>query len=283
MNKIKCLIFDDEDISVISNTLNQNWLTLSKHYPHLPELETQEVDDKEAARKILQTPGHGFQLFLCDILVPNKKGISEMHGLSLIRLAKSGIAIPVVIGLSKGPDKTHAGDFYGKIIDAGVDEHFEKSPFESNSGLEMTERIVRYLEVKGLLRYQGVLNREIGQENSETLDAAYTKIGQINLSPIASYFCFNRSAENVYLSALKPGLSGADVLVARYSSSNIDLSRKGVLLKISRDPERLKQEFELYENEIVGDQKFSSSLIVDYLSMVGEHLEANLSIMAKHS
>src|ERR1035437_753777 len=268
MSKISCLFFDDQEdeIERISFSLKDNWRTIRSEHSHVPELDIRVISDQGVARKILQNPGHGIQLFLCDVLIPDRDGESQMHGLSLIRLAKSEPAVPVAVALSKGPDQKHAGDFFGKIMDSGADLFFEKGPFESKLGLAMTKEIVQLLEAQGLLRYLGILHKEIGHEQSTALKSAFEKVGQSNLSAIADYFCFSKSAEDVDISALKPGLSGADVFVARYSSTKTDLSKKGVLLKISRDAAFLRREFDTYQREVVAKQTFSSTLIVDCLS-----------------
>ena len=269
MNEISCLIFDDQadDAERIAYCLSENWRAIRLENNHVPELKCSTVNDENTARKILGTPGHGIHLLLCDVLIPDREGKSQMQGLLLIRLAKSAPSVAVAVAISKGPDERQIGDFYGKIADSGADLFFEKGPFQSKAGFAMTEQIVQLLEARGLLRYRGTLHKEINSEKSPALESAFECIGQSNLSAIASYFCFNSTAEQVFLSALKPGLSGADVLVARYASTTSDLSNKGVLLKISQQPDRLLQEFNLYQKEVATQQLFASRLIVDFLPM----------------
>lgn len=269
MSKIKIVIFDDEndDAKRVAFCLTEYWDRIRAGARHVPEIDCQIVNDETVARGMLTTAHHGIQVFVCDILVPDKKGLPQMHGLSLISKAKNAPAIPVVVAMTKGPDTPQSGDFYGRISKAGADLVYEKGPFVSATGFEMTEAIVRKLEVAGQLLYRGQVHKEAGNENSAALESAFERIGEANLSAIANYFCFNSTAQNVWLSSLKPGLSGADVLLARYSSTDVDLSKKGVLLKISNDTKALQKEYDLYDKEVRTNQSFSSRLIVDFLNV----------------
>jgi hypothetical protein len=269
MSKIKIVIFDDEneDAKRVAFCLTEYWDRIRAGTRHVPEIDCQTVNDEAVARGMLATANHGIQVFVCDILVPDKNGVPQMHGLSLISKAKTAPAIPVVVAMTKGPATPQAGDFYGRIEKAGADLVYEKGPFVSAIGFEMTEEIVRKLEVAGQLLYRGQVHKEAGSEASAALESAFERIGEANLSAIANYFCFNSTAHNVWLSSLKPGLSGADVLLARYSSNDVDLSKKGVLLKISNDTKALQKEYDLYDKELKTNQSFSSRLIVDFVNI----------------
>ena len=158
-------------------------------------------------------------------------------------------------------------DLSTMIPKSGADLVFEKGPFQSSTGLEMTEQIVQKLEAAGQLLYRGKVQKEAGSERSAALESAFERIGESNLSAIANYFCLNSTAQKVMLSSLKPGLSGADVLLARYTSDEVDLGKKGVLLKISNHPNALKQEYERFDKHVKTQQEFSSRLIVDFLNV----------------
>lgn len=270
MTKINCLIFDDDSVDGgnFAFSLQANWDQIRKSHIHVPELQVTQISDSGEALRFLQTPSNGVQLLFCDVLVPDKTGKSQMTGLLLIREAKKHPFVPVVIAITKGPDENQRGDFFGKIESSGADWLIEKLPFsDAKKGNEITEEVLRRLEKVGLLKYRGKLQKEIGHENNPNLAAAFEKIEESNLSAFANYFCFNETADNVYLSALKRGLSGADVLAARYSSTTVDLKRNGVLIKISRDGDSLKREFENYRLHIVSKRSFGSTLIVDFLQV----------------
>lgn len=269
MSKIKCIIFDDEndDAKRVAFCIEEYWGQIREQHRHVPEIQCEIVNDEGIARSLLTTATHGIQVFICDILVHDKSGKSQMHGLSLVSRAKKAPVIPVVVAMTKGPDRNQTGDFYGQIERAGADLVFEKGPFQSATGLAMTEQIVQQLEIAGQLLYRGKVHKEAGSEGNAALESAFERIGESNLSAIANYFCFNSTAQNVMLSSLKPGLSGADVLLARYSSTDVDLSRKGVLLKISNQPKALQREYELYDKQVKTNQSFSSRLIVDFLNL----------------
>lgn len=268
MKSIRCLIFDDSqtEVSEIERALKSYWRVIQGEGSHVPDLECNPITSESSLRAILDTSPSEYDLFLCDILVPDATGIANMVGIRYIREAKSNSKIPVVVAISSGPDSQHHGNFYSAIEKAGRDVFVEKRNFLDYDGLSITKGIVRLLEKNGRLLYRGQVLKEPAQENKPELLAIVGKVSEDTLSAISNYFCVNTTAEKVFLSVLRPGLSGADVIRARYTSSTMNLENRGVLLKISREVDTLAAEFRKYQNEIVTRRVIDMNLIVHFIN-----------------
>lgn len=268
MKPIKCLIFDDSqtEITEIERTLNLYWQEIQKVERHVPNLECIATTDSLVLRASLDISPCGFDLFLCDILVPDASGKTSLAGVTFIREAILKSKIPVVVAISSGPDDEHRGNFIMAIQNTGCDLIVEKSQFFHHNGDAITRDIVRILEKKNRLIYRGQLMKESFQEKAPELLAIFGKIGEDTLSAISSYFCVNETAEKVFLSVLRPGLSGADVLRARYTSTTAKLENRGVLLKVSRDVDKLADEYKKYQIEVLNKQILDSNLIVHFVN-----------------
>lgn len=266
MKSIRCLIFDDssKEIAMIERILKSYWSEIQSEKNHVPDLECTPVTEEGTLLQLIDN-SPSFDLFLCDILVPDASGKAQMTGVNYIREGKLGKKIPVVAAMTSGPDSDNRGNFITAITNAGCDLIVEKSNFLHHDGKATTRKIVRLLEREGRLLYRGQLKKEPSQENSPELLAVFGKIGEDTLSAISSYFCVNETAEKVFLSVLRPGLSGADVIRAHYTSPQVNLKNRRVLFKVSRDVKKLEIEVRKYRDEIISGRVIDSALTVPFI------------------
>ncbi len=270
MEPLHALLFDDDvdELQSIREVIELHWESLLRTQSRLPPIEITEVTTmKDAMHALREHPGR-FAIFFCDIYVQHKdRAESSDTGLVLLRLAKTEGQVPVAIGVSNGPlqdIQRFSTKMMGEVDVGRADKFIFKQTLRGQEGLHQIEDIAHLLDTKGLLVYEGKLVFEDTWGEDFRLAAVLETIGEQTLLAAASHFS-SAEYDEVSISSLQPGLSGAYVLRAAFKGKNEDLGSRQVLLKVSRDIGKLRTEIDNYREWIENRRAIESRLCVPFL------------------